>query len=120
MEYDLVFDEIAEGVDEETVKAILAGKKKELDAMESFDIFDVCEEMPIDVKIIITRWENAPKGDKWRCRFVAREFRHDDSEVEGLQTSGSTASTSRLVDKHGYSILCLDAENAYFHAEEDE
>ena len=32
--------------------------------------------------------------------------------------------TSRMVDmhavQHGYSILCLDAENAYFHAEEDE
>ena len=32
--------------------------------------------------------------------------------------------TSRMVDmhavQHGYSILCLDAENAYFHAEDDE
>ena len=39
-------------------------------------------------------------------------------------TSGSTTSTGRLVDvhalQHGFSILCLDAENAYFHTEEDE
>ena len=39
-------------------------------------------------------------------------------------TSGGTAATGGLVDMHavqpGYSILCLDAENAYFHAEEDE
>ena len=38
-----MIDENAEGVDEETVKAILAGKKKELDAMEAFGIIDVCE-----------------------------------------------------------------------------
>ena len=38
--------------------------------------------------------------------------------------SGSTASVGRLVDmravQHGFSILCLDAENAYHHAQEDE
>ena len=37
---------------------------------------------------------------------------------------GRTSATGRLVDMHavqyGYSILCLDSENAYFHAEEDE
>ena len=53
-----------------------------------------------------------------------REFRHDDPEMEGLYTSGSTATTGGLVDmhavQHGHSILCLDAENAYFHAGEDE
>ena len=74
--------------------------------------------------MITTRWENVPKGDKWRCRFVAREFRHDDPKMQGLYTSGSTAATGRLVEmhavQHGYSILCLDAETAYFDAEEDE
>ena len=124
VEDDFMMDENTEGVNEEIVKAIVAGKKKELDAMEAFGIFDVCEELPRDAKVITTRWENVPKGDKWRCRFVAREFRHDDPEMQGLYTSGSTAATGRLVDmhavQHGYSILCLDAENAYFHAEEDE
>ena len=56
-----------------------------------------------------------------RCQS---ESRHDDPEMEGLYTSASTAATKRLVDthavQHGYSILCLDAENAFFHAEEDE
>ena len=116
VEDDFEIDEIAEGVDEEIVKAVLAGKKKELDAMEAFGIFDVCEELPKDAKIITTRRENVPKGDKWRCWFVAREFRHDDPEMEGPHTTGSTAATGRLVDmragQHGYSILCLDAENA--------
>ena len=119
-----MIDENTEGVNEEMVKAIVASKKTELDAMEAFGIFDVWEEWPRDAKVITTRWENVLKGDKWRCRFVAREFRHDDPEVEGLYTSGSTAATGRLVDKHavqhGYSILCLDAENACFHADEDE
>ena len=73
------------GVNEEIVKAIVAGKKKELDAMEAFGIIDVCEELPRDAKVVATRWENVLKGDKWRCRFVAREFRHD------FYTSGSTA-----------------------------
>ena len=39
VEDDFLFDEKAEGVDEETVKAIVAGKKQELDAMEAFGIF---------------------------------------------------------------------------------
>ena len=119
VEDDFVVDETAEGVDEEikTVKAILAVKKKELEAMEAFGTFDVCGKLPKDAKIITTRWENVPEGDKWRCRFVARQFRHDDPEMEGLHTSGSTAATSRLLDMHavhnGYSTLCLDVENVY-------
>ena len=38
VEDDFEVDETAEGVDEEIVKAILAGKKEELDAMEAFGI----------------------------------------------------------------------------------
>ena len=72
-----MIDENTEGVIEGIVKAIVAGKKNELEAMEAFGIFDVSEELPRDAKVITSRWENVPKGDKWRCRFVAREFRHD-------------------------------------------
>ena len=111
VEDDFVIDENAEGVDEEIIKAIVVGKKKEIDAMEAFGIFGMCEEFPKDAKVITTRWENVRKCDKWRCRFVAREFRHDDPEMEGLHASSSTAATGRLVDmhavRHGYSILCL-------------
>ena len=35
-----------QGVDGDIVAVIVAGKKKELDAMEAFGIFDVCEELP--------------------------------------------------------------------------
>ena len=45
-------------------------------SMEAFGIFGVCEELPKDAKIITTRWENVPKGDTWRCRFVARPHPH--------------------------------------------
>ena len=114
VEDDFLIDENAEGFDEDIVTAIMASKKKELDAMEAFGIFDVCEDLPKDAKVTTTRWENVPKCDKWRCRFVAREFRHDDPEMEGLCTSGSPSGTGRLVDmcavQRGYSILCLDAE----------
>ena len=55
------FDEITDGVDEEIVKAILAGIQKELDAMEAFGIIDVCEELPKSAKIITATWENVPK-----------------------------------------------------------
>ena len=123
---DLVIDEHAEGVDEEIAKAIVAGKKNELHAMEAFGIFDVCEELPKDAKVTTTRWENVPKGDKWKCRFVTREFRHDDQEMEGLYTLGSRALyEQQQVDwwtcmrHHGHSFLCRDAENSYFHGEED-
>ena len=64
VEDDFVVDENTEEVNEEIVKAIVPGKKKELDAMEAFGIFDVCEELPKDAKVITTRWENVPKGDK--------------------------------------------------------
>ena len=95
VEDDFVMDEDTEGVNEEIVKAIVVGKKKELDAMEAFGIFDLCGELPGDAKVITTRWENVPKGEKWRCRFVAREFRHDDPELEGLQTLGQHSSNGK-------------------------
>ena len=91
---DVEVDETTEGVDKETVKAILAGKKKEFDAMEAFGIFDVCEKLPKEAKIITMRCENVPTDEKWICRFVAREFTNDDPELEVLYTSGSTAATS--------------------------
>ena len=56
MEDNFLIDENAEGVDEETVKAIVAGKKKELDAMEAFRnllcvrrIAEGCERYPNDM-----------------------------------------------------------------------
>ena len=51
VEDDFEVDETTDGVDEDIVKAILAGKKKELEAMEAFGIFDVLEELPKDAKV---------------------------------------------------------------------
>ena len=106
-------DKTAEGVENETVKAFLAWLARSKSSTR-FGIFDVCEELPKDAKIITTRWKNVPKGDKVRCWFVAREFRHDDPQ-NGLNRQA----VDMHAVQHGYSILCLNAENAYFHAEED-
>ena len=113
-EFSVADDFTTAGVDEETVAAILAGK--------------TCAEKSQLVRRSSPRdGRTFQKGDKWRCRFVATKFRHDDPNMEGLYTSGNTPvrpQTGRLVDmhavQHGYSVLCLDVENAYFHAEEDE
>ena len=51
------------------------------------------------------------------CRFVAREFKQDDANVEGLYTSGSTTPTSRLVDMH--AEFFVDAEEATLRKEEE-
>ena len=50
VEDDFEFDETTAGVDEETVRAILAGNNKELDAMEAFNIFAVCGEIPTEMR----------------------------------------------------------------------
>ena len=64
LEDDFEVDETAEGVDEDLLKAILAGKKKELDVMEAFGIFDVCEDSPGDAKGDPNEMENVPKGEQ--------------------------------------------------------
>ena len=77
--------------------------------------------LPKDAKITTTRWGNVPEGDEWKCRFVAREFRHDDPEMEGLYTSGSTAATGRLVDRGSTAaslVLSCD-ENCAIKKEQD-
>ncbi|CAK0896486.1 unnamed protein product, partial [Prorocentrum cordatum] len=113
-----------QGADPDIVKAILKGKEK-MNAMEEFDIFDVVDKIPDNADLLSTRWENVPRGpDEWRCRCVAREFKSDDPDLEGLFKAGATSSTGRLIDQHavqhGYNTMVLDAQNAYFHADEDE
>ena len=110
VEDDFVINENAEGVGEEVVKPIVAVKKKELDAMEQQLASLTCAKYCRWMRRSSSRdGKTYRKGTKWRCRFVAREFRHDDQEMERFHTSGSTTATSRLVDmhavQHGYSIV---------------
>ena len=111
-----MIDENTEGVNEEIVKAIVAGKKKELDAMEAFGIFDVCEELPRDAKVITTRWETSGEADllpessdmmiqKWKVSTP----RAAQQQREGWWTCMRFSTDIRSC-----------AESAYFHAEEDE
>ena len=99
------------------VKVIVASTKKELDVMEAFG--KNCRRIRRSSQ---RDGRTFRKVTKCRCSFVAGEFGHDDPEMEGLYISGSTAAPVRLMhaDQHGYSILCFDAENSYFRAEEDE
>ena len=96
-------DKIAENVDQQAVKFILVAKVKEFDVMEAFVILGLSDELTKDSNIT-ARWESVPNGDKWRCKFVTRDFRHDDLKMEGFFISSYT------VDMHavcfGYSILC--------------
>ena len=55
VEDDFDFDQTTPCVDEETVRAILAGKDKELDAIKAFGILDLCGEIPTSAKIISER-----------------------------------------------------------------
>ena len=68
--------ENSEGVNEEIVKTIVAGKKRESSTRRKHSESLMCAQNCREMK----RCENLPKGDKWICRFVAREFRHDDPE----------------------------------------
>ena len=109
-EYEADFDENAyhqeeyeeyQGADPDAAKAILKGKEKEMDAMEEFQIFETVDNLPEDAYLLSTRWENVPRGPyEWRCRFVAREFKGEDPELEGLFTAGATSCTGRLIDQH--------------------
>ena len=112
-------------VDEETRNGILAGKDTEMDAMDQFGIYEIFEgDLGPSKKVLTTRWENGRRADGWRCRFVAREFKAMNKALTGLYTPGSTTSTGRLIDLHivqnKLKAMILDADHAYFHADEDE
>ena len=89
---DLVIDEHAEGVDEEIAKAIVAGKKNDLHAMEAFGIFDVCEELPNDAKV---QFRKVTSGN------VGSQPESSDMTIQTWKDSTpQAAATSRLVDMH--------------------
>ena len=117
---DFELCDTTKGVDEETVRAIWAGKRKQVDEMEAFHNFDVCEGMPIGAKLITTRWVNVPKGDGRRRRFVAREFRHDDPDMEGLQHLKQPSFGGQAGGHACGPTRLYNPVNACFHAEEDE
>eukprot|EP00959_Pyramimonas_sp_CCMP1952_P316718 6629359-Pyramimonas_sp.AAC.1 len=117
-----------QGADPEAAKPILKGKDKEMDAMEVFDISDAVESLPKptigSIRTIYEMGERTARAEEWTCRFVAREFKCEDPELEGLFTAGATSSTGRLIGQsaaqHGYNTIVSDAQNVYFHATEDE
>ena len=97
VEDDFVIDENAEGVDEEIVKAIVGWQEeKRLTRWKHLESL-TCAKNSWRMRRSSQRdGETFQKVDEWRCRFVAAEFGHDDPEMEGHYTSGSTAATGRL------------------------
>ena len=63
-----------------------------------------------------------PGDQAWTTTLVMVDVAAQNPMCAALSTKSDE--TGRIVDmhavQHGYSVWCLDAENAYFHAEEDE
>eukprot|EP00959_Pyramimonas_sp_CCMP1952_P151581 3171404-Pyramimonas_sp.AAC.2 len=114
-DYDNEAHDEYQGADPEVVKTILKGKDREMYAMEGFDIFDAVESLPEEACARSPRWENVSRRpEAWRCIFVAREFKGEDPELEGLLITGATSSARRLIDQHavqhGYTTMVLRPE----------
>ncbi|CAK0871316.1 unnamed protein product, partial [Prorocentrum cordatum] len=107
------------------IDLIKAGKCKEINTMQEFDVFEAVSPDEIDSTWtwLSTKWVYQEKGDEIRCRFVAREFKSMDPEREGLFTPASEPTTGRLIDfkavKMNQPTVIIDAVNAYFHAMQD-
>ena len=69
-----------------------------------------------------TRWDLDHRKDGIRARFVAREFKGDETMYDMFAPS-STASTGRVNDylslEKSYHTFTADVINAHFHVDED-
>ncbi|CAK0814682.1 unnamed protein product, partial [Prorocentrum cordatum] len=107
------------------VDLIKAGKCKDINTMQEFDVFEAASPDEIDSTWtrLSTKWVYQEKGEEIRCRFVAREFKSMDPEREGLFTPASEPTTGRLIDfkavKRNQPTVIINAVNAYFHADQD-
>ncbi|HIG87931.1 MAG TPA: transposon Pol polyprotein, partial [Planctomycetes bacterium] len=122
-EYDAWSEEGAK--DEE---GISTGKKLEIANMKTFDVFTLVPRDDRDwtnYKWLSIKWVVQQRGEIWRCRLVAREFRALNPEQSGLFTCASTPTTARMIDFYvvknsDFASVIGDATCAYFHAHQDE
>ena len=74
-------------------------------------------------KRVTTRWDLDHRKDGIRARFVAREFKGDETMNDVFSLS-TTPSTRRVIDylnlKESYHTFTADVTNAHFHVDEDE
>eukprot|EP00971_Amphidinium_carterae_P169448 3357096-Amphidinium_carterae.1 len=109
-------------ISEQDLEEQRLAKHKELENMwEKFGVFHLEDpsQLTSDFKRLTCRWVIQKRGDAWRCRIVAREFKFQDPDRAGLFTVGSTVTCSRLLNlwatKNRMARMTGDATNAYFH-----
>lgn len=108
---------------EMTEAKVCAGKKKEMDAMKEFDIFEVVPKSSVNWdKYMSSRWELVMKlkDGEWICRarYVLRQYKRS-TYVEGIFATASSGITSKLIDilaaRTGFPTMTADASNAFWH-----
>ena len=107
-------------LEEEATKA----KLKELERLAEFGMHEVVDmHTALGKKRVTTRWNLDHRKDGMRARFVAREFKGDETLYD-VFAPGSTPSAGRVIDhlslKMSYHTFTADVTNAYFHVDEDE
>ena len=123
---DMDIDDPADASDDQLVDA---GVRRALDGLVSYKVMEAVPRREAVCKKISARWDHVYKWDSenkaWvvKSRYVAREYKWQELRSD-LFTPGSTTGESRLVDyialKHGWPTFTVDAEDAYYHAPEDE
>ena len=106
----------------EAVEAAKA-KLKELDRLAEIEVYETVDlHVALGKKRVTTRWDLDHRKDGIRTRFVAREFKGDETMYDVFAPS-STSSTGRVIDymsfQKSYYTFTPDVTDAYFHVDED-
>ena len=108
--------------DDEDEGKIIVARQRELDQMVKYGVYELKprgDPSLAEYKQLSTRWVDQRRGEEWRCRIVAREFKFLDPDMEGLFTVATAPVTGRIMDffatQHGYKRVIGDATNAYFN-----
>ena len=99
-------------------------KLKELDRLAEFGVHETVDvHTGLGKKRVTSRWDLDHRKDGVRARFVAREFKCEETVYDVFSPS-STPSTGRVIDnlslKKLYHTSTADVANAYFRVDEDE
>eukprot|EP00434_Breviolum_minutum_P036168 symbB.v1.2.032038.t1/scaffold3793.1/size50245/2 len=112
-------DEMAWIDHEITAEEELAGKKKELDKMDSMETYEpVPTSETAGKKILDSTWVVTRKEDGTvKCRYCLREFKKS-SWRDDVYAASTTSATARVIDvlgtTSGYAYFTADATNAFW------
>lgn len=98
---------------------------QEIQQMDKFGLGKLVKKDYKILKSLKTRWVDTPRSDgTWKSRFVAREFRGLEPNMDGLYIPAATNDLQRLNNVVGmaknFVYVIDDASNAHFHCDEDE